>query len=160
MCRKNASRPVQNDLVNSPGNSTEPTSPVHGPAIKAARNDAHLTQTALAERARVSLPTIQRAERSDPTITRRTMLAIAQALDVDLAVLYDDPTPPARRAASDGADLAPVVDAMAEQARAIGDIRALAEDIPAMRAMMQTLVQDMAVVRAYIEDQQAREAHA
>lgn len=52
--------------------------------LKAARTAAGLTQEALARRADLSLPTVQRSEagRHDPSLT--TLLALVNALDVSL----------------------------------------------------------------------------
>jgi transcriptional regulator with XRE-family HTH domain len=59
--------------------------------LRRLRKERGLTQTELATRAGVSLPTVQRAERGDPTVTRATMQGIASGLGVALVEIYDDP---------------------------------------------------------------------
>ncbi len=76
---------------------TQTESPVKGAEIarlRKAKRTPKITQTELAEWSGLSHPTIQRAERSDPTVSRPTMLAIAKALGVQLAEIYDEQEAP------------------------------------------------------------------
>lgn len=63
-------------------------SPINSGEVRRLRKSLKWTQTDLARHAQLSLPTIQRVERGDETVTRTTMQSIAAALGVELADIY------------------------------------------------------------------------
>ncbi len=67
-------------------------SPVNGEEIRRQREQQGHTQVSFvnAMGGRPSLAVVQRAEASDPTVSRVTMLKIAEALGVDIESIYDE----------------------------------------------------------------------
>lgn len=122
---------------------------INGDAVRAERKRVGWTQSELAQEAHVSLPTVQRAERGDDTVTRATAAALSDALGVGLDAIYTDGRTRATRGSRDIAD----------------DVMLLVEDLPVMRSMLEALTQDMvvlsqsiAVIRSYVEQQQDQHA--
>ena len=65
-------------------------------ALKRWRNEANLTQEALAERAGVQQPTISKMEKGIGTTTAGTLYAVCAALDLELVVRSRPPSEPLR----------------------------------------------------------------
>lgn len=122
-------------------------SPINGPAVHYARKALKLTQYDLAELAKVSHPTIQRVERSAENVTRPVAVAVAGALGIPLDVVYDDPLVHAQPAPTS-------THSPSDVARAL----LLAEDVPALRARVEALEQDVAEALDYIRQQQEQNA--
>lgn len=66
------------------------TSPVNGAAIKQLRETAGISQQRLATDAGIGMSTLNRAERSDPGLSYRNVVKIANALNVDVSAIYRD----------------------------------------------------------------------
>jgi transcriptional regulator with XRE-family HTH domain len=62
---------------------------VHGTRIARLRGDHDLTQVQLSARSGVSLPSIQRAERGDPSISYNIARKLALALGVPIEQIYE-----------------------------------------------------------------------
>ena len=74
---------------------TDTSTPVHGDEIRRLREGRGWTQDDLKTHAGASLSSVQRAERSDPTLKASTARRLARALGVPLARIYDVQEPDA-----------------------------------------------------------------